>query len=36
MTNDPVTFKDIDPNQADPHTGVPINPVIANTRGRNP
>ena len=30
MTNDPVTFKDIDPNQADPHTGIPINPVIAN------
>jgi hypothetical protein len=27
---DPGTFKDIDPNQASPHTGVPINPVIAN------
>ena len=27
---DPGTFRDIDPNQASPHTGVPINPVIAN------
>jgi Fungalysin metallopeptidase (M36)/Calx-beta domain/Fungalysin/Thermolysin Propeptide Motif len=27
---DPGTFKDIDPNQASPHTGVPINPVIGN------
>jgi len=27
---DPGTFKDIDPNQASSHTGVPINPVIAN------
>lgn len=27
---DPGTFKDIDPNQANPHPGVPINPVIAN------
>jgi hypothetical protein len=27
---DPVTFKDIDPNQADPHNGVPENPAISN------
>ena len=27
---DPGTFRDIDPNQASVHTGVPINPVIAN------
>lgn len=27
---DPGTFKDIDPNQASLHTGVPINPVIGN------
>src|SRR5581483_3652276 len=31
MTKDPVTFKDIDPFQADPHTGVPTNPNLTNT-----
>ncbi len=31
MTKDPGTLKDIDPGQADPHFGVPMNPVIANT-----
>ena len=27
LTRDPGTFKDIDPGQADPHSGVPLNPV---------
>ena len=30
MTRDPVTFKDIDPSQADPHNGVPLNPALSN------
>jgi len=27
MTRSPLTFKDIDPTQADPHVGVPVNPL---------
>jgi uncharacterized repeat protein (TIGR01451 family) len=27
MNKNPLTFKDIDPNQADPHAGVPISPI---------
>ena len=27
LAKDPVTFKDIDPNQADPHAGVPLSPA---------
>lgn len=28
MTKNPLTFKDIDPNQASPHTGVPLSPLF--------
>ena len=28
MSKNPLTFKDIDPGQADPHFGVPINPIF--------
>jgi hypothetical protein len=28
MSKNPLTFKDIDPTQADPHVGVPISPLI--------
>jgi Fungalysin metallopeptidase (M36)/Calx-beta domain len=31
MTKDPGTFKDIDPAQASPHTGIPCNPDITNS-----
>jgi Fungalysin metallopeptidase (M36)/Calx-beta domain len=31
MTRSPGTFRDIDPGQADLHTGVPRNPVIVNS-----
>ena len=27
LTKNPLTFKDIDPTQADPHFGVPLNPI---------
>lgn len=29
MTKNPLTFKDIDPDLADPHLGIPINPIWA-------
>jgi hypothetical protein len=29
MTNNPLTFKDIDPAQASPHTGVPLSPLFS-------
>ncbi|HET7625968.1 MAG TPA: M36 family metallopeptidase [Verrucomicrobiae bacterium] len=29
MSKNPLTFKDIDPGQADPHQGVPVNALIA-------
>jgi len=28
LTKNPLTFKDIDPTQADPHAGVPLNPIF--------
>lgn len=28
MSKNPLTFKDIDPSQADPHAGIPISPLI--------
>jgi hypothetical protein len=28
LKKNPLTFKDIDPSQADPHAGIPINPII--------
>ena len=28
MTKNPLTFKDIDPTRADPHFGIPINPLF--------
>lgn len=28
MTKNPLTFKDIDPGQISPHTGVPLNPIF--------
>ncbi len=28
LTKNPLTFKDIDPEQADPHVGIPINPSL--------
>ena len=31
MTKNPLTYKDINPTQASPHTGVPRNPIIGNT-----
>lgn len=31
LTKNPLTFKDIDPAQASPHTGVPRSPIIGNT-----
>ncbi|MDB6020018.1 MAG: Peptidase fungalysin [Pedosphaera sp.] len=30
MTKNPQTFKDIDPGQADAHTGIPRNPAVMN------
>lgn len=33
MTKNPLTFKDIDPTQADPHFGVPRNPVLVSWEG---
>lgn len=33
MNKNPLTFKDIDPAQADPHPGIPINPIFG---GGNP
>lgn len=29
LNKNPLTFKEIDPNQADQHTGIPVNPIIA-------
>lgn len=29
MTKNPLTLKDIDPTQADPHTGVPLSPLFS-------
>ena len=29
MTKNPLTFKDIDPDQIDPHSGVPLSPLHA-------
>ncbi|MFN0068006.1 MAG: M36 family metallopeptidase [Limisphaerales bacterium] len=29
LAKNPLTFKDVDPSQASPHTGVPISPVMA-------
>jgi hypothetical protein len=31
MTNNPLTFKDLDPAQASAHTGIPRSPIIGNT-----
>jgi len=31
LSKNPLTFKDIDPTQADPHTGIPRHPLVANT-----
>ncbi len=31
MTKNPLTFKDIDPTQASPHSGVPHSPIIGDT-----
>ncbi|HEX5218915.1 MAG TPA: M36 family metallopeptidase [Verrucomicrobiae bacterium] len=28
LSKNPLTFKDIDPTQADPHAGIPINPIV--------
>jgi hypothetical protein len=30
MTKNPLTFKDIDPTQADEHFGIPFNPIFGN------
>ncbi len=31
LTKNPLTYKDIDPTQAAPHTGIPRSPIIGNT-----
>ena len=31
MSKNPLTFKDIDPNQADPHIGISINPLFGGS-----
>jgi hypothetical protein len=31
LSKNPLTFRDIDPAQANPHTGIPINPIIPTT-----
>ncbi|HLH55987.1 MAG TPA: M36 family metallopeptidase [Verrucomicrobiae bacterium] len=31
MTKNPLTFKDIDPTQADPHIGVPVNSILGGS-----
>lgn len=31
MTKNPLTFKDIDPTQASPHTGIPLSPLFGSS-----
>ena len=33
MTKNPLTYKDMDPNQASPHDGIPRSPIIGNCGG---
>jgi hypothetical protein len=33
MTKNPLTFRDIDPTQASPHTGVPLSPMFGVSNG---
>jgi hypothetical protein len=36
MSKSPLTFKDIDPTQASPHTGIPLSPRYGGVSNGNP